>query len=51
MHTLEILTSPEAQIHEETDLKHMMPHLYKLIYSLYNGDLSEHLNKLILKNY
>jgi N-acetylmuramate 1-kinase len=49
-HTLETLSSPEAQIHEETELKQMMPNLYKLIENLYQGELSKQLEQQI-KNY
>jgi aminoglycoside/choline kinase family phosphotransferase len=49
-HTLDILSSPEAQIHEETDLKIMMPKLYSLINNLYKGELSIKLEEKI-KNY
>ena len=48
-HTLEILSSPEAQIHEETDLKIMMPQLYSLINNLYKGELSIKLEEKIKK--
>lgn len=50
-HTLEILMSPEAQIHEETDLKRMMPHLYELIENLYQGKLSLKLEKRIKNHF
>ena len=48
--TLDILSAPEAQIHEETDLKMMMPNLYKLIVNLYKGELSIQLENR-MKNY
>ncbi|APJ02469.1 aminoglycoside phosphotransferase family protein [Silvanigrella aquatica] len=50
-HTLEILFSAEARTHAETDLKSMMPHLFQLIESLYSGELSQKLNKLIKNNF
>ncbi|WP_161597658.1 aminoglycoside phosphotransferase family protein [Fluviispira multicolorata] len=48
-HTLKILNSKEAQIHEETDLKMMLPQLFNLLESLYTGDLSTKLDDLITK--
>ncbi|WGL61452.1 phosphotransferase [Pigmentibacter sp. JX0631] len=48
--TLSILCSKEAQIHEETDIKAMLPNLFKLLYDLYNGSLEEILNEKI-KNF
>lgn len=50
-HTLETLSSPEAQIHEETDLKRVMPHLYDLIENLYQGELSLQLEKRIKNHF
>ncbi len=48
--TLEILNSEFAQIHEETNLKMMLPHLFKLIDNLYKGEFSEKLDMLIHKH-
>lgn len=39
--TLEIICSKEAQIHEETDLKIMLPNLFKLLDQLFSGNLKE----------
>lgn len=49
--TLQILSSPEAQIHEDLDLKCMMPHLYELIDDLYQGNLSFQLDQKIKNNF
>lgn len=48
-YTLTILTSLEAQIHQETDIKHMLPNLYSLINNLFEGEISRKLDKLINK--
>ncbi len=46
-HTLEILWSNNSQIHEETDLKRLMPDLFNLLDNLLNGNYSERINKII----
>ncbi|WP_158998818.1 aminoglycoside phosphotransferase family protein [Pigmentibacter ruber] len=46
--TLSILCSKEAQIHEETDIKAMLPNLFKLLYDLHEGSLKEKLNDKII---
>jgi hypothetical protein len=50
-HTLQLLSAPQAQYHEEMDLKHLMPHLFALIENLTHGELSLKLNELICKNF
>lgn len=45
--TLNILTSKEAQFHEEIDLKITMPYLFALIEDLHSGVLAKKLDQLI----
>ena len=45
--TLKILCSRNAQLHEETDIKGLLPHIFNLLENLYSGEFSSHLNNLI----
>lgn len=46
-HTLKIICAREAQIHEETDLKIMLPNLFKILDQLHSGCLQETLQNKI----
>ena len=48
--TLDILCSKNAQIHEETDLKRLMPHVFALLDNLSTGKYAKKLTKLIEKS-
>ncbi|MES2614711.1 MAG: phosphotransferase [Bdellovibrionota bacterium] len=47
IHTLKILCSKNSQVHEETDLKRLFPHIFELLDNLLNGKYSKKLNKII----